>query len=207
MGCHHSIAWWVVCRSAPRIQTWEAWAPEAECANLTTMPPGQPQDLAFNACFCHLLAGWSWISDFLTFSSLTYIMVTMTSISWGCHKLNVVIFINCSIGCLWHTTEILESSSRETRVVFHNIFIRGFETRGQSSCVHWRLRRIHNNSLRMKGQEKWHLKATDSKHRTDSMSMQRRREEPRAQLRQGQKVVIFSKKKCEVHSNFWVLFS
>ena len=36
------MAWWVVCRSVPRIRTGEPWAAEAEPMNLTTLPPGQP---------------------------------------------------------------------------------------------------------------------------------------------------------------------
>ena len=35
------MAWWAVFRSAPGIRTHEPWAAEAECANLTTTPPGQ----------------------------------------------------------------------------------------------------------------------------------------------------------------------
>ena len=35
-------------RSAPRIQTCELWAAEAECMNLTTMPVGQPLLLVFS---------------------------------------------------------------------------------------------------------------------------------------------------------------
>ena len=38
----HSMAWQVVRRSAPGIWTGEPWAPEAEGANLTTAPLGQP---------------------------------------------------------------------------------------------------------------------------------------------------------------------
>ena len=33
-----------VCRSAPRIWTHEPWAGEGDRVNLTTLPPGQPQD-------------------------------------------------------------------------------------------------------------------------------------------------------------------
>ena len=33
MGCHHSMAWWAVCRSTPRIWTHEPQAAEAEHAN------------------------------------------------------------------------------------------------------------------------------------------------------------------------------
>ena len=39
----HSMAWEVVCRSTPRIQTSEPWAAEAQCANLTAVPPGRLQ--------------------------------------------------------------------------------------------------------------------------------------------------------------------
>ena len=42
MGRHHSMAWWVVCRSVPRIRTGERWATKAKHTNLTTMPPGWP---------------------------------------------------------------------------------------------------------------------------------------------------------------------
>ena len=35
----HSMAWWVVCRSTPGIQTCEPQAAKAECANLTTTLP------------------------------------------------------------------------------------------------------------------------------------------------------------------------
>ena len=37
-----SMAWWVVCRSAPRIWTCKPWATEAEHTNSTTAPPGCP---------------------------------------------------------------------------------------------------------------------------------------------------------------------
>ena len=41
-GMPHSMAWWMVCRSAPGIRNGKPWATEAECTNLTTMPLGQP---------------------------------------------------------------------------------------------------------------------------------------------------------------------
>ena len=48
-GCHHSMAWWVVCRSVPRTQTHEPWAAEVEWTNLTTTPLAQPPNyLYFN---------------------------------------------------------------------------------------------------------------------------------------------------------------
>ena len=42
VGCCHSIAWWVVCRSMPRIWTGEPQAAEAERENLTTQPRSWP---------------------------------------------------------------------------------------------------------------------------------------------------------------------
>ena len=41
-GMHHSMAWWVVCRPMPGIQTGEPWATDVEHTNLTTVPPGWP---------------------------------------------------------------------------------------------------------------------------------------------------------------------
>ena len=41
VGYCHSMAWWAVCRSAPRIHC-RPKAAEAEHTNLTTMPPGWP---------------------------------------------------------------------------------------------------------------------------------------------------------------------
>ena len=43
LGCHHSMAWWVVRGCTLEIQTCEPWVAKVECANLTTMPPGQSQ--------------------------------------------------------------------------------------------------------------------------------------------------------------------
>ena len=48
VGCCHSMAWWVVCRSTPGIQTHEPWTAKVECANLTTMPLGQPLNHYFD---------------------------------------------------------------------------------------------------------------------------------------------------------------
>ena len=46
------MTWWVVCKSVPGIQTPEPWAAEAEHASLTSMLPGQPQELfIFNIFF------------------------------------------------------------------------------------------------------------------------------------------------------------
>ena len=39
------------CRSVPGIQTWEPWATEAECANLTTVLLGQPLTSLLRANF------------------------------------------------------------------------------------------------------------------------------------------------------------
>ena len=42
VGCHHSMAWWVVCGSVPRIWTGEPHAAKVEHGNLTTQPWGWP---------------------------------------------------------------------------------------------------------------------------------------------------------------------
>lgn len=42
MGCRHSVSWWAVSRSTPRIWTREPWATEVEHMNLTPAPLGQP---------------------------------------------------------------------------------------------------------------------------------------------------------------------
>ena len=42
MGCCHSMAWCILCQSAPWIQTWQPQITEAGHANLTTIPPGWP---------------------------------------------------------------------------------------------------------------------------------------------------------------------
>ena len=48
VGCRHSMAWWAVCRSVPRIQTSEPQAAEVECMNLNTWPLGwHPQILLY----------------------------------------------------------------------------------------------------------------------------------------------------------------
>ena len=49
-GLHHSMVWWVMCRSAPRIRTHKPQATEAECRNITTMPQGRPPTGIFNEC-------------------------------------------------------------------------------------------------------------------------------------------------------------
>ena len=41
--------------STPSIQTHEPWAAEAECANLTTMPPGWPHFPSFYPAFWHMI--------------------------------------------------------------------------------------------------------------------------------------------------------
>ena len=112
------------------------------------------------------------MENWFSISFLTYSVVTMTSISQDCPKLKVVMLINCSVVCLSHAIEGLEvsavatssASSREERnILTHHIFIRVFETKEKNLCVNWKLRGIHNNRLRMKGQEH-HVKATDSEH-------------------------------------------
>ena len=40
--CCHSMDWWVVCRSTPRIRTSKSQAAEAEHVDLTTTPPNWP---------------------------------------------------------------------------------------------------------------------------------------------------------------------
>ena len=47
MACHHSIAWWAVCRSTPRIQTGIPQSAEGEHSNLTTRSQGQPKKSLF----------------------------------------------------------------------------------------------------------------------------------------------------------------
>ena len=46
-GCHHSMAWWAMCRSMPGIWTHKPRAAKVECMNLTTTPPGWPLMLEF----------------------------------------------------------------------------------------------------------------------------------------------------------------
>ena len=38
------MAWWVVHRSTPGIQTHKPQAAKVECVDLTSTPPGQPQE-------------------------------------------------------------------------------------------------------------------------------------------------------------------
>ena len=45
VGCHHSMAWWAVCRSVPGIWTCKPQADEAKHTNLTTMPPSWPRKI------------------------------------------------------------------------------------------------------------------------------------------------------------------
>ena len=47
MGHCHSMAWWAVCRSAPRIQTCKPQATKVEHRNLTTTPLGCPPNSVF----------------------------------------------------------------------------------------------------------------------------------------------------------------
>ena len=56
--CHHSMAWWVICRSVLRIQTCESQATQVEWANLTTIQLGQP--------LLHQFLSFSQISNMLT---------------------------------------------------------------------------------------------------------------------------------------------
>ena len=68
MGCHHSMAWWAVCRSAPRIQTGELRVTKAEHVNLTIMQLGQPliwflyRDI-FMYVLCPFSQVWCWCLD------------------------------------------------------------------------------------------------------------------------------------------------
>ncbi|MCY7168979.1 hypothetical protein MK528_11510, partial [Streptococcus gordonii] len=48
----HIMACQTVCRSAPEIRTGEPWAAEAECVNLTAVPPGWPQIVCFLILSC-----------------------------------------------------------------------------------------------------------------------------------------------------------
>ena len=48
VGCYHSMAWWAVYRSTPRIQTGEPQAAKVESVNFTTMPLGQPLSSSLN---------------------------------------------------------------------------------------------------------------------------------------------------------------
>lgn len=149
------------------------------------------------------------MENWFSISFLTCSVVTMTSISQDCPKLNVVMLTNCSVAWLSHAVESLEvstvatssASSREERnVLSHHIFIRDLEAKEKNFFLKQKLRGIHNNSLRMKGKEQ-HVKATDSTHRTDPLSTQQMRNEPQAQLRLGQELVTFFRKTCEVESN------
>ena len=56
VGCCHTMAWWAVLRSMPRIRTSEPWATEIEGANLTTLPQGWPQEAVFTEYFVQALA-------------------------------------------------------------------------------------------------------------------------------------------------------
>ena len=59
LGHWHSMAWWAMCRSMPRVRTWKPQAAEVEHANLTATLPGWPWDhsvfnlplLSKNHCF------------------------------------------------------------------------------------------------------------------------------------------------------------
>ena len=52
VGHCHSIAWWLVCRSMPGIQTSNPWFPKVEFMNLTAVPWGWPKNLSFKKnCF------------------------------------------------------------------------------------------------------------------------------------------------------------
>ena len=49
VGCCHSMAWWAVCRSMPRIQTCEPRAAEVDCKNLNTAPQGRTLESHFDS--------------------------------------------------------------------------------------------------------------------------------------------------------------
>ena len=53
MGRLHTVAWWVVCGSKPRIWTGEPQAAEAECANSATQPRGQPLAVFYKVKYTH----------------------------------------------------------------------------------------------------------------------------------------------------------
>ena len=48
VGCHLSMAWWAVLGLRPRSKPAKPWAAEAERANLTTQPLGQPLHYILN---------------------------------------------------------------------------------------------------------------------------------------------------------------
>ena len=47
VGCHHSMAWWALCRSMHRIRTGEPQVANAEYMNLTTTPLDLPPKIIF----------------------------------------------------------------------------------------------------------------------------------------------------------------
>ena len=104
------------------------------------------------------------MENWFSISFLTYNVVTVTSISQACPKLNMVMLINCSVAGLSHAIESLEvsevatslasaSSGKERHILSHHILVRGFETKEKDLRVMQRRRGIYSNILRMKGQE------------------------------------------------------
>ena len=86
MGCHHSMAWWTVCRSPPRIWTLELWAIEVECANLTTMPLGSPCEKVFKYNLVTLID--------LRLLMFSFLLVTFASFCLSWNLFNSVKMLN-----------------------------------------------------------------------------------------------------------------
>ena len=58
VGCLHSIACWVMCKSSSRIQTHKPWAIEADHTNSTTTSLGLPPSLSHFVYFCLFFSSW-----------------------------------------------------------------------------------------------------------------------------------------------------
>ena len=100
VGCCHSMAWWSVCRSAPRIRTWETWAAKAECVNqprwhlaspLHQILSSRPKLCLFSSSFTGLKSSFSSIKTFL-FSVASILLFPLIS--------SLIMFLRSSIYCL-----------------------------------------------------------------------------------------------------------
>ena len=87
---YHSMAWQVVHRSAPRIQTGEPQAAKAEHVNLTAAPLGWPHELIFNGFISWRNPLWSDFSVCYSRDTLWLLLPTFSALpAWGFRKIQI----------------------------------------------------------------------------------------------------------------------
>ena len=82
VGCHLSMAWWMVPYPRPGSEPVKSWATKAECVKLTTQSQGEPPNIHFEGHIPRVLSLWS---EFLTSSQVVLVNFGW-GIPFGCHS-------------------------------------------------------------------------------------------------------------------------